>query len=167
MTTLWTLSQDGKSATRTLDNGAFESRLIIAIPADELATAIPYVEPLATAQGIQIALLQETYHATVNAPVSFKNTAGVTSTYPAGDTVLLNGQTAKQALSDVITAGSTAWTLGYWIDTAGVSQIFTYADLQALAGAMEAVAVAAFQTIETNAAQVQAATTVAAVQLIV
>ena len=167
MQTLWKLSQDGNSASRTLDNGSFESRLIIAIPADELATALPYVEPLADAQSAQVAILQAAYHAAVNAPVTFQNAAGVTSTYPAGDTVLLNGQTAKQALSDVITAGSTAWTLGYWIDTAGVSQIFTYADLQALAGAMEAVEVAAFQDIETKAAQVQAATTVAAVQLIV
>ena len=41
MQTLWKLSQDGNSASRTLDNGNFESRLIIAIPEDELATALP------------------------------------------------------------------------------------------------------------------------------
>jgi hypothetical protein len=81
--------------------------------------------------------------------------------------MLLNGQTAKQVLSDAITAGSTAWALEHWIDTAGVAQVFSYADLQALAGAMEAVTVSAFQALETKAAQVQAATTVAAVQLIV
>ena len=165
MQTLWKLSQDGNSASRTLDNGSFESRLISAIPATD--TILPYIEPLATAQSIQIALLQSEYHATVNAPVSFENSAGVTSTYPAGDTVLLNGQTAKQVLSDAITAGSTAWALGRWIDTAGVAQVFSYADLLALAGAMEAVTVSAFQALETKAAQVQAATTVAAVQLIV
>ena len=41
MQTLWKLSQDGNSASRTLDNGSSESRLVIAIPADELATALP------------------------------------------------------------------------------------------------------------------------------
>jgi hypothetical protein len=41
MQTLWQLSQDGNSASRILDNGSFESRLVIAIPADELATALP------------------------------------------------------------------------------------------------------------------------------
>lgn len=37
----WKLSQDGRTASRTLDNGAIESRLLSAIPADELATALP------------------------------------------------------------------------------------------------------------------------------
>jgi hypothetical protein len=32
MQTLWKLSQDGNSASRTLDNGSFESRLVVAIP---------------------------------------------------------------------------------------------------------------------------------------
>ena len=41
MQTLWKLSQDGNSAYRTLGNGSFESCLVIAIPADELATALP------------------------------------------------------------------------------------------------------------------------------
>lgn len=37
----WKLSQDGNSASRTLDSGAAESRLITAIPADELVQALP------------------------------------------------------------------------------------------------------------------------------
>jgi hypothetical protein len=41
MQTLWKLSQDGNSASRTLDNGSFESRLVTTIDADELATALP------------------------------------------------------------------------------------------------------------------------------
>ena len=41
MQTLWKLSQDGNSASRTLDNGSFESRLVGSIPAEELATALP------------------------------------------------------------------------------------------------------------------------------
>jgi hypothetical protein len=167
MQTLWKLSQDGNSASRTLDNGSVESRLVVAIPADELATALPYVEPLADAQSAQVAILQAAYHSVVNAPVTFKNAAGVTSTYPSGDTMSLNGKTAAQNLSDALTAGAAAWSLGNWIDTAGVAQVFSYADLQGLAGAMETVTGTAFLALETKAAQVQAAATVAAVQLIV
>ena len=37
----WKLSQDGLSASRTLDNGGIESRLTSAIPEDELAAAFP------------------------------------------------------------------------------------------------------------------------------
>lgn len=37
----WKLSQDGLSASRTLDNGGMESRLVSAIPEDELAAALP------------------------------------------------------------------------------------------------------------------------------
>jgi len=38
---IWKISQDGISASRTLDNGSTESRLISAIDADELALALP------------------------------------------------------------------------------------------------------------------------------
>jgi len=38
---IWKLSQDGLSASRTLDNGSMEARLVSAIDADELATALP------------------------------------------------------------------------------------------------------------------------------
>jgi hypothetical protein len=46
MQTLWKLSQDGNSASRTLYNSAFESRLVSAIPEDELATALPADLPI-------------------------------------------------------------------------------------------------------------------------
>ena len=61
MQTLWKLSQDGKSASRTLDNGSFESRLVTAIDADELATAIP-ADPISPNVAIlaQIAELEMT-----------------------------------------------------------------------------------------------------------
>lgn len=39
--TAWKYSQDGISASRVLDNGAIEARLISAIPSAELATALP------------------------------------------------------------------------------------------------------------------------------
>jgi hypothetical protein len=38
---MWKLSQDGNSASRTLGNGSFESRLVSAIPEEELLLALP------------------------------------------------------------------------------------------------------------------------------
>lgn len=121
---------------------------------------------LAEAQAAQIALLQSSYKSAINAPVSFKNSAGVTSTYPAGNTVSLNGNTATQNLSNAITAGATAWTLGKWLDTNNVAQTFAYADLVSLAGAMEAVETLDWQDLIAKIAEVNAATTVSAVQAI-
>lgn len=43
--TPWKYSADGKAASRLNDDGRFESRLISAIPASELATALP-ADPL-------------------------------------------------------------------------------------------------------------------------
>jgi Phage tail assembly chaperone protein len=40
-TSNWKLSQDGVSASRTLANGGMESRLVHAIDADELVSALP------------------------------------------------------------------------------------------------------------------------------
>lgn len=37
----WKLSLDGKTASRTIDSGAIEYRLVEAIAADELAQALP------------------------------------------------------------------------------------------------------------------------------
>ena len=45
METPWKLSQDGKTASRTNDDFSFESRLISAIPEDELAEALPADPP--------------------------------------------------------------------------------------------------------------------------
>ena len=50
----WKLSQDGKTASRILDNGATESSLISAIDADELAAALP-ADPLSQEQIITAA----------------------------------------------------------------------------------------------------------------
>ncbi len=38
---MWKLSKDGLSASRTLDNGGMESRLVSAIDAEDLAGALP------------------------------------------------------------------------------------------------------------------------------
>ncbi len=121
---------------------------------------------LAQAQAAQIATLQASYKSAINAPVSFKNAAGITSTYPAGNSIALNGATAMQNLSNAITAGSAGWSLGKWLDTNDVAQTFTYADLQGLAAAMEAQETLDWQDLVAKVAEVQAATTIAAVQAI-
>lgn len=125
------------------------------------------VERLSYAKTAQIALLQSAYQKAINAPVTFTNAAGVTSTYPSGDTILITGQKAKSLLAEVISAGSAAWTLGKWLDTNNVAQTFTFADLEGLAGAMEAALTVDWTDLVTKIAEVNAATTVSAVQAIV
>lgn len=50
----WILSKDGKTASRTLENGWMESRLVEAIDADELAAAVPFVaDPADTAAEVR------------------------------------------------------------------------------------------------------------------
>lgn len=122
---------------------------------------------LLQAQAAQITKLQAAYDAAVSAPVTFKNAAGVTSTYPAGNTLISNGMTAQQMLSTILAGGASAWTLGKWLDTDGVAQTFTFADVQGLAAAVEAVDAPDYMELVSLIAQVQDATTVAAVQAIV
>ena len=127
---------------------------------------IPTGPTLAQAQATQIGVLKADYQSAINAPVTFKNAAGVTSTYPSGNTVLINGMRAKDLLAEVIAAGEAAWTLGKWLDTNNVAQIFTFADLQGLAAAMEAAVTTSYETLVSKIAQVNAATTVADVQAV-
>jgi len=128
----------------------------------------PVLTPtLAQTQATQIMALQTSYAEAVSAPVSFKNSAGVTSTYPAGNAIISNGMTAQQMLSTILAAGASAWTLGKWLDTNGVAQTFTFSDIQGLAAAVEAVDAPDYMQLVSLIAQVQAATTVKAVQAIV
>ena len=123
-------------------------------------------ESLQAAKTAQIALLKAGYQTAINAPVTFKNAAGVTSTYPSGNTILITGDKAKSLLAETIAAGSAAWTLGKWLDTNDVAQTFTFSDLQGLAAAMEAAVTASYETLVSKIAQVNAATTVAEVQAV-
>jgi len=127
---------------------------------------IPSGPTLAQAQSAQIALLQSAYQTAINTPVTFTNAAGVTSTYPSGNTLLINGMRARDMLSEVISAGSSAWTLGKWLDTNNVAQTFTFADLQGLAAAMEAAITIDWTDLVSKIAEVNAATTVAEVQAV-
>ena len=157
----------------TLNNGAYSFKSQSGMDLKVPATLQPYTIPaptsaelLTAAQATQVNALQAAYRRAVNAPVSFKNAAGVTSTYPAGDTLAINGKTALQNLEACLDAGSAAWTLGLWLDTNNVAQTFTYADLQGLAAAMAAVDTLDWKDLVSKIAQVQAATTVTEVEAI-
>lgn len=121
---------------------------------------------LTQAQATQIALLKNGYRSAINAPVTFTNAAGVTSTYPSGDTILINGMRAKDLLAEVLSAGEAAWTLGKWIDSNDVAQTFTFSDLQGLAAEMEAAITLDYTDLVSKIAEVNAATTVSAVQAV-
>jgi hypothetical protein len=118
------------------------------------------------AQSAQKALILSAYQKAINAPVTFKNAAGVTSTYPSGNTLLADGSRAKNKLEGVIAAGASAWMSGKWLDTSNVAQTFTFSDLQGLAAVMESAMTLDWSDLVAKYAEIDAATTVAAVQAI-
>ena len=114
---------------------------------------------LSQQQQRNITVLQAAYQAAINAPVAFKNAAGVTSTYTFGNTLTHGGTNAQTLLTQILSAGSTAWTAGVWFDVAGVAQTMTFADLQGLALAVEAMETPGEQHLMAKIAAVQAQTT--------
>lgn len=73
---IWKLSQDGKTVSRTLEDGTFQSCLASAIPEAELANALP-ADPIdppipasITMRQARLALLQSGLLTTVNAAVA-------------------------------------------------------------------------------------------------
>lgn len=165
--------QFNDDVTAALNNGIYsfksQSGMDLKVPATLQPYSIPAptsAELLAAAQASQISILQQSYKNSVNAPVSYMNAAGVTSTYPAGGTMQVNGNTALQNLEACLDAGSSAWTLGVWLDTNNIAQTFSYADLQGLAKAISAVDTLDWTDLLARIAAVQAATTVSEVEAI-
>ncbi len=143
-------------------NGIYSFTTALGVVLNTPTTLQPYAIPaptpaqlLTAAQTAQIAALQSAYKSAINIPVSFKNAASITSTYPSGNTILINGQTATAMLQQVLAAGSSAWTLGKWLDTNNVAQTFTFADLQGLAAAMEAAVTLDWQDLVAKIAEAQ------------
>ncbi len=128
--------------------------------------AAPAAQLLSLAQAAQVAVLQASYQEAINTPVNFKNAAGVTSTYAFGNALSPSGSNAQDLLTQIISAGASAWKAGVWFDVNGVAQTMTFADLQGLAAAIEAMETPDEQDLMTKIAAVQAATTVAGVQAI-
>ena len=119
------------------------------------------VESLSAAQSAQIAILTAARNAAMLAPVSFKTAAGTTAMF----------STSAQAISylqGVIDAGSAAWSANLWLSNAGTPITpFTFADVQGLAAAIEAVETPEYQELLKLIGEVMAATTVAAMQAVV
>ncbi|WP_164707925.1 DUF4376 domain-containing protein [Paraburkholderia phosphatilytica] len=127
---------------------------------------LAFSNPSATVPGAkaaQIAALNSAYQAAITAPVSYTTAAGTTATFNQDATAKSNLQNAMLASEK---AGT--WPLNLWLSAGGEAVTpFTYADLQGLAAAMEAVDAPDYTQLLSLVAQVNAATTVAAVQAVV
>ena len=125
---------------------------------DVLITMPALIQTLAQQQQANIAVLQAAYQTAINAPVTFKNSAGITSAYTFGNSLTHGGTNAQTLLTQILSAGSTAWTAGVWFDVVGVAQAMTFADLQGLALAVEAMETPDEQHLMVKIAAVQAQT---------
>lgn len=125
-----------------------------------LTIAPPPALTLGQIQMIQIGVLNAAYKTAASAPVSFTTQAGATASFP-------QTPAAKTYLAQCIETGSSAWALNLWLDVSNVPVTpFTFADLQGLAAAMEAVEVPAYQDLLAKIGEVNAATTAEAVQAV-
>jgi hypothetical protein len=118
---------------------------------------------LAKAQKSQLTTLTAAYQTAIVQPVSYTSKGGVTKTYQADPGSLSNLQNTLLGLQ---AAGATPSGF-YWVSADNTQVPFTYADLQGLAAAMLAQGWAAFQKLQTLKAEVNAATSVSAVQAVV
>lgn len=164
--------EDNVIVTNTNDVYSFTASYGMAL--NTPTTLQPYTIPspttaqlLQAAKTAQLAVLQSGYQSAINIPVSFKNAAGVTSTYAFGNTITPGGSNAQSLLTQIISTGSSAWRAGVWFDTNGVAQTMTFADLQGLASAVEAMETPDEQDLMTKISEMQSATTISAVQAIV
>ncbi|MFM0165653.1 hypothetical protein PQR39_35125 [Paraburkholderia sediminicola] len=120
-------------------------------------------ELLAQAQAAQTAILSAAYAAAINAPVSYTTAAGTTAVFNQNAVAKANLQNAMLASEK-----SGEWAINLWLSASGAPVTpFTYADLQGLAAAMEAIDAPDYQLLLQLIAQANAATTVAAVQAVV
>ena len=118
-------------------------------------------ESLSAIQSAQIALVTKGYEAAIAAPVTYKTAAGVTAMFSTD-------AKAVSYLQGVIAAGSAAWTANLWLSNAGaVITPFSFADVQGLAAAIEAVDTPEYQELLKLIGEIDAATTVSAVQSII
>lgn len=170
MQTNWKLSSDGLSASRTLDNGATESRLLSVISPTELALAIPAYtvsEALNSAKTEKLSALSSACASQIYA--GFSSAAlGTAYAYPAKDKDQSNLVASVTAsLMPNLPAG---WTTNFWCADGTGAWAFrphTAAQIQKVGLDGKTAIEAALQKNATLAAQVTAASTVAAVQAIV
>jgi len=116
------------------------------------------VESLLAAKTAQIAKITAAYEAAILAPVSYTTVAGTTAMFSTS-------AAAIEHLQGVIDEGSAAWTANLWLSNAGVPITpFTFADVQGLAAAIENVDIPKYHDLLKLISEVNAATTIAAVQ---
>jgi len=112
---------------------------------------------LAKAQTAKIASLRRDYESAILAPVSYKTAAGTTALFATTPE-------ATGYLQGVIDAGSAAWSANLWLSNDGTPVTpFTFADVQGLAAAIEAVDTPEYHELLKLIDEVMAATTVSAV----
>ncbi|WP_322083975.1 DUF4376 domain-containing protein [Burkholderia sp. BCC1972] len=124
--------------------------------------ALSGAQLLAQAQEAQLAVISASYAAAILQPVSFKSAGGVTETFqadPGSQTVLMQ-TTQGYSIAGGVPEGF------YWVAADNTHVPFTLADLEGLYQAMLARGWAAFQRKQTLKDQINAATTVDAVQAI-
>jgi len=121
----------------------------------------PATQLLAQAQAAQIAILTAARNAAMLAPVSYTTAGGIAAMFSTK-------AEAVSYLQGVIAAGSAAWTANLWLSNAGTPITpFTFADVQGLAAALEAVETPEYQELLKLIGEVMAATTVSAIRAIV
>ncbi len=154
--------EDGVIVTDT--NGVYSFKTATGMPLSNTPTTLqPYTIPapsyqelVSQAASTQSQMLISGYNTAINTPVQFKNSAGVTSSYKFGNTLTAAGTNAQALLTQIIAAGSAAWTAGIWFDVNNVAQTMTYSDLQGLMVAIEAMETPDEQQLMIKLAQLQA-----------
>ncbi|TDV39515.1 uncharacterized protein DUF4376 [Paraburkholderia caballeronis] len=133
---------------------------------DNQVTVVPYSAPvltLAQAQAVQIAAVTAAYNAAIQTAVSFTTAGGVTKTFQADSG---SQETLSLAANGYNFAGAVPAGF-YWKSEDNTEVPFALADLKGLYAAMLAQGWAAFQQLQTLKSQVNAATSVSAVQTVV
>lgn len=117
---------------------------------------------LATAQGLQMAILAAAYQNAISQPVSYTSKGGVAETFQAdpGSTVNLQSTILGLQITGTTPTGF------YWIAADNTQVPFTYADLQGLAETMLVQRWTAFQHLQAQKTAVNSATTVSGVMAV-
>jgi Domain of unknown function (DUF4376) len=117
---------------------------------------------LAQVQTTQNATLTAAYNTATHADITYTSKGGITETYQANPMSISNLQNMILAFAQT----QTMPTGFFWVASDNTQVPFTYADLQALGNALGVRGATLFAELQMLKAQVNAATTVAAVQAI-
>jgi len=129
--------------------------LYAAAIAGTLGAIAPYVQSLASAQSVQIDLMDSSYQSAVTAPIAYMGT-----TFQAD-------QASQDLIASVLTAAGGALPAGFaWYDVNNAPVTMTFAQLQGLAASILGRGQPLFIHKQTQKAAIRAASTVAQVQAV-